>query len=179
MEPNKDAPEVLETPETTETPEGETPELTAEQIAELKAKAAKAEELENKNKQLFERAKKAEELAKVQKEPDSLSNKDLLFLAKADIHTEDVDDVLEWAKFKKVSVEEAYKHMKPQLDVRAEERRTAQATQAKGSPRGAAKVTGEDILKKAEKTGEIPETPEGIAALAEARMARRKAALSR
>jgi hypothetical protein len=173
MEPNQDGSEVLETTEkvaeeTTETPE----ELTAEQIAELKAKAAKADELEKKNKQLFERAKKAEtEKAPLQEE--GLSNRDVLYLAKADVHEDDVDEVLDWAKFKKISVAYAHKQLKATLDVRAEQRKSASASHTKGGARGTSKTTGEDLLRKAERTGEVPETAEGMNDLFLARQKRR------
>lgn len=172
MEPEiTDAPEVLETPADPEpTPEPET--LTPEAIEELKAKAAKADELEAKNKQLFERAKKAEE--KKPEPTEGLTAKDALTLAKADIHEDDIEDVLSWAKFKNIPVADALKDptMKTTLSIRAEERRSALATQT-GSGRGAQKVAGEDLLRKAELTGEVPDTAEGMNAIFEARQARR------
>lgn len=176
-EPNKDAPEVLETPETeaeaVETPEvvvEETPDERDARIAELEKKAA---ELESKNKQLYERAKKAETKPAAEPSQDGLTNKDVLFLAKADIHEDDIDEVLEWAKFKKVPVSDAYKQMKDVLDVRAEQRKTAAATQTGKSSRGTSKVSGDDLLSKAERTGEVPDTAEGMTELFKARLARR------
>lgn len=170
MENDQDVPVVLETPEepVEEQTVEETPEApqTDEEKEQLKAKVA---ELESKNKQLYERAKKQKEVAK----EDGLSNKDVLFLAKADIHQDDLDEVLDWAKFKKVPVNEAYKQLKDTLDVRAEQRKTAAATQTRGSARGASKVSGEDLLTKAERTNEVPDTDEGMAELFKARLARR------
>jgi hypothetical protein len=100
-----------------------------------------------------------------------LSTKDVLFLAKADVHEDDVNELLEWAKFKKVSVQDAYKQLKGTLDVRAEERRTASMTNTKKSARGTSEVSGENLLAKAQKTGEVPETTEGLQALFMARRA--------
>ena len=182
---NKDLQDVHETPEGDPTPQDggeETPtnegdELTPEQREELEKKAKASS-------QNYERAKKAEEELKKLKESkdeekptssDDLTNKDVIFLAKADIHEDDVDEVLEWAKFKKVSVSEAYKQMKTTLDVRAEERKTANATNTQQRTRGTSKTDGEDILQKAESTGEVPTSAKDMDKLAEARMARLKA----
>ena len=158
MEPNEtDGSEVLETTETGEETV-QTPDAEKEQLKRDKA------ELELKNKQLFERAKKAE--GKEAKD-DGLSSKDVIFLAKHDIHEEDVEEVTELASLKKISVAEAYNYLKPVLDVREEQRRTANATQVKGGQRGVTKVTDEQILSKAS-AGQLPEDDAGIAALVEA-----------
>ena len=149
--------------------------LTSEQIKALREKAAKAEELEKTNKQLFERAKKAE--ANKPKPADGLTPSDVLVLAKADVHQDDVSDLLEWAKFKKISVADALKSptMKTMLADNAEKRKTDEATNTNGGPRGGSKVSGDDLLRKAERTGEVPTTAEGMAALAKARQDRLRA----
>jgi hypothetical protein len=105
---------------------------------------------------------------------DGLSNKDVLFLAKADIHEDDLDDVIDYARLKKIPVAEAHKFMKPILAERAEERRTAAATRTGSGARGASKATGDDLLRKADQSGEVPESDDGIKALVEARLARKK-----
>lgn len=181
MENNQDAPEVLETPvepveEQTEEPqpEPEAPQISAKELEALRAKAAQADELEVKNKKLFTRAKEAETVVKKQSsKEDGLSNKDVIFLAKADIHEDDVQEVIDWSKFKKISVSDAYKQLKDTLDVRAEQRKTAAATQVKGGARGTSKVSGEDLLARAERTGDVPESDDGMAELFKARLARR------
>ena len=111
------------------------------------------------------------------KEEKGLSALDAVLIAKADVAAEDIDEVIEFANYRKLTIADALKNktLKTILDERTEERRTAQATQIKGSPRGTTKVTGEDLLKKAEETGEVPETEEGMAMLHEARMAKREA----
>lgn len=174
MEPNElDGSEVLETTEevavetTEEAPE--TVQLSKAEVEELRQKAAERDELKEKNKHLFERAKKKD--AEVNTE--GLSNKDIIFLAKADIHDEDMDTVLDWAKFKKISVQEAHKQLKPTLDLNAETRRTAMATQTRAPARGASKATGTDLLSRAERTGEVPETNEGMRELFQARFLKR------
>jgi hypothetical protein len=172
----QDGSEVLETTET-EAEAGETTETTDERdtrIAQLEKDKA---ELESKNKQLFERTKKAEGDRKAEAAPSqefALSEKDRIYLVKADIHEDDLDEVLDRAKSKGISVKDAYAQVKPLLDARTEERRTASATHTKGGARGAAKATGADFLAKAEQTGDVPETEAGMQALQEARLARKK-----
>lgn len=168
MEEPNDAPEVIEIPEEPEEVIEVVEETPEEKIARLESANA---ELDEKNKKLYARTKEAESTVKSAK--NDLSNKDLLFLAKTDLVEEDVDEVLEWSKFKKIPVAEAYKQLKPKLDVAAEQRKTAQAVQT-GSPRGTIKNTGADILKKAESTGEVPETSEGMTAMLQARLDRRR-----
>lgn len=117
------------------------------------------------------RAEKAEKEAKEEK--SDIASKDILYLAKADIHEDDLNDVLEWAKFKNISVHEAHKQLKGTLDVRAEERKTAEAANTK-STRSSSAVTGEKLLERALQN-ELPEKDEDIERLAEARInARRK-----
>lgn len=180
---NQDEPQVLETevevrevPVEDETPEEEPVELeviedddqTDEEREELQRKIA---ELEKKNRQLFERAKKQE----VKREEPALSAKDLLALQGASVSEDDLDEVIDFARYKKVSISEALKTqtLKTILAERAEERRTAQATETK-SPRGIAKQTGEDLLRKAEATGEVPLTQKGLEDLVMARLMRKK-----
>ena len=178
MEEEQDAQEVHETPEEVNsetTTEGETTpetELTAEEIAELKRQA-------DASSQNFERAKKAEaKLKKLEGErkddTEGLSQKDVLYLAKANIHEDDMDEVVEWAKFKKVSVKDAHEQLKATLEVREEQRKTAQATQVRGGQRGNSKNTGEDLLRQAETSGKLPDDEADIKRMVEARIARIK-----
>lgn len=153
-------------------------ELLDQELSTIREKATKAEKAEELATNYKKRAEKAEgELKGLPKDSqDGLSNKDVLYLAKADIHEDDLDEVLEYARFKKVPVNDAHKQYKAVLDIRAEERKTAAATAAgKGGARGASKVTGEDLLRKAEQTGEVPTDPDKMRELAEARIARKKA----
>lgn len=149
--------------------------LSPEEIEELKKKAEASS-------QNFERLKKAEADLKEAREKlktstsrpvETLSNKDILFLAKADVHEDDLDEVLEWSKFKKITVSEAHKQLKPSLDVKDEERKSANATQVRSGARGTSKVSGEDLLAKAERTGEVPDDQASMQAIFEARRAAR------
>jgi len=163
MEPNEvDVPEVLETQETAE----ETVETPVDEEKEQLRK--EKEELEKKNKQLFARLKKEGQ------EDVSLPLKDQLALSQAGVSPEDVDELIEFAKFKRISLTEALKTptMRTILAEKAEERRTASATQTKGA-RGVQKPTGEEILQHAERTGEVPDTDEGMKELFLARIHRK------
>ena len=179
--------EIKDGQEVHKTPEGDSPpspedddtsknegELTPEEIKELQKKASASS-------QNFERAKKAEdELRKLKKDPSQkekkedglvLSPKDNLALIRAEVEDEDLDEVLEYARFKKVSVNEALKLplLKARLAELKQERATAIATQTKGGNRGQTKVSAETILAKA-KQGDLPEETdeEGIAKLVDA-----------
>lgn len=138
-------------------------------IKEKAERAEKAEELANNYKI---RAEKAEREPKTTVTPDGLSSRDVLYLAKADIHTDDVDEVLEYAKKMGVSIAKAHEFYTPILDTRAKERKSAAATNTKGSARGTAKESAEDILEKAEK-GEVLESDSDMQKLFSARIARK------
>jgi len=142
---------------------------------------------EEQNKQLFNRAKKAEGFEEVdgkwvkkpeaKKEPEAepaeqpkqerLSDADLIVLAKADIHQDDIPEVLEYAKFKKIPVAEALKSsvMKASLAEKEEQRKVADATSVKTSRRGSSKTSDEQKLADLE-AGKLPEDPVELARLA-------------
>lgn len=147
--------EVLDSNNETETTENET-ELETEAVdveALLKENATlKAQKEHWRNK-----AEKSEAPVTA-KEPEAqtgLSTKDTIYIAKADIHEDDIEEVLELAQLKKVSVKEAHDFMRPILKERQEERKTAQATQVRGGTRGTSKDTHEAILAKADKGEDV------------------------
>lgn len=100
-----------------------------------------------------------------------LSSKDTIALINAKVHEDDVDEVVEYATFKKIPVTEALKSsvVKTLLTERAEQRSTAEATSTGKARGGSARVTGDTLLSKAQKTGEIPERKEDLEALIDAR----------
>lgn len=175
----KDESQVLETEttteETAEAAEEETPEQLKARIADLEAKVTKTEgekaELESKNKQLFERTKKVKEAPS----SDGISARDYLAMNEAGVTSADYDEVVRVSKILGVSIADALKDstMKTILATRAEERKTAAATHTAGGARGASKVSGEDLLSKAQRTGEVPETKEGMQELFKAQVARK------
>lgn len=143
-----------------EAPEAEPEE---ESVEELKARLAKADEVANNYKI---RAEKAEKKAKETPQPaqNGLSTKDVVYLAKADIHDDDVDEVLDYAKLKGISVGKAHEFLKPILAVRTEQRTTASAANTSSVRRGASKATGETLLENA-KAGKLPDSDDDIARL--------------
>lgn len=172
---NKDAPEVHETQEevaTETTEETSEEELTSEQIADLKKKA-------DASSQNYERAKKAEaELKALKKDGNTeqaLSAKDLLALTEHKVSSEDYDEVVEFAAFKKISLAEALKNqtLKTILSNNAEARKTAEAAYTGRGSRTVVKTSGEDLLRRAETTGEVPSDEEGMKALARARIVKK------
>lgn len=99
--------------------------------------------------------------------------KDYLALNNAKITEDDFDEVVDFAKYRKISVAEALKTqtLKTILAERSEQRQTAKATQIK-SPRGTSQGSGDELLTKASK-GQLPNDDAGIEALTAARMAKR------
>ena len=108
-------------------------------------------------------------------EDKGLSVMDGVLIAKADVHEEDVELVLKWAKLNGVTVKEALadKTLKTVLREKKEERTTAETTQTKGTGRSPAKVTGDDLLEAARK-GKVPESQEEIDKLVAAQFPQKK-----
>lgn len=161
---DEDEPE--DEPEDPDAPEDE-PDQPEETEREKKLRLDN-EELTKKNKQLFERAKKNGT------KPTELTPKDALLLAKANVHEDDLETIIEFATFKKVPVADVLKDttMQKILAGNAEERATAAASN-RGGARGTSRVSGEDLLRKAETTGEVPDTTKGMNDLFLARQARK------
>lgn len=182
MEPEiTDAPEVIETPapaeETVETPTDDAYDASDETIEQRLARIEQEkEELEKKNKRLYARLKEGEKAQTSVPSNDNLNAKDVLALTENRVSADDYDEVIRVAKILGKPIHEALKDstMKAILTTRAEERKTASATQVRGGTRAVNKTSGEDLLSKAEKTGELPETSDGFRALAEARLARKR-----
>jgi len=172
-ENNQDGSGVLETTDTAEEQKHETAdeseqESDAPQTDEEKEQLRReVEELRKKNSQLYERAKKKE----AQESPSGMSLRDVLALKDADVSADDLEDVQEYAAFKKISIAEALKSptLKTILGQKAEERKTALATATKGGAKAISKTTGEDLLRRAETTGELPSDDASLQKLIEAR----------
>lgn len=169
--PAEERPEVIA--ETPETPE----ELTSEQIAELKKKA-------DVSSQNFERAKKAEaDLREAKRLLEARSGseikppsaKEIAALAKvaAEVHEDDIEEVLDWAAFKKIPVTEAKNQLKARLQEKAEQRKSAEAANISPARRGPTKLTDDQVLERASK-GDLPESDEEISRLVSARLKTRQ-----
>lgn len=156
---------VTEVPEEVETEES--PE-------EMKERLAKLEEVaENQRK----RAEKAERLLKAKPPTDvnTLPSKDLVAIMNAKVPEEDIDEVVEYAKYRKTSISEILKDpiMKATLDLRAEERNTAIAANTTTSRRGSSRVP-DDVLLSNANHGKLPESDAEIARLMKAKVAEAK-----
>ncbi len=145
-----------------------------EDVDALKEKLTKAEELAKNQKIRAEKAEaEAKKLKVVQPQEketpkNDLSLKDIRALQ--DVHDDDVDEVIEFAKFKGISIAEAKKlpAIQSLLSTKEEFRKTAQAANTGGGRKGTSKVTGEDLLEKFNQ-GQVPEKDEDIEKLIEAR----------
>lgn len=105
------------------------------------------------------------------KQPE-LSAKDLLAISRAGIEADDLDEVLDYAKYKKISVSEALKSsvVKKTLEEKAEYRKTAEATNSGSNRRSSGKASDDTLLENARK-GQLPESEEEMRRLI---LARRK-----
>lgn len=133
------------------------------------------------------RAEKAEKEAKEFKDKlgkDSgeksdlgLSPKDYLALTEKKITSEDFDEVMNWASYRKVSVSEALKDKTLQTILRekSEQRATDEATATHGRRPATTEPQGQELLRNASK-GQLPDTDDGIVELVEAE---RKAKLAK
>lgn len=144
-------------------------ELVNSEFKSLKEKAEAAKEWETKFNDQKVRAEKAESKIKESKE-DSLSAKDILALNQSGVHAEDIDEVLDFAKYKKTSIVDALKNptLKTILSEKQAQRETALATNTRKS-QSANDKTGETLLNQAS-DGKVPTDDDGINELARARM---------
>lgn len=107
---------------------------------------------------------------KENREEGGLTPEDAIVLGKSNIHEDDVNEVIEYARFKKIKIRDAVKDptLKAILDRRVEERTTAAAANTKGGQRGTSKKSPESLLAEARR-GNMPESDEDIEALVKAR----------
>jgi len=101
------------------------------------------------------RAEKAEKKAKTGKPESSttLTTTDILALSRAQIDDSDLDEVLDYAKYKGISVKEALNStvLKATLSEKAEERNSAQAVNTGATRRGSSAISDERLLSDARK----------------------------
>jgi hypothetical protein len=155
-------------PETTEvvTPDvTTTDEVVEESVEEIKSRLAKAEELANNYKIRAEKAeKKAKEPVTTELKPEKndtgISALDTIAFINAKVtEPEDIQEVVEWAQFKKIPVAQALKSdtIKTLLREKSELRATALATNTGGARRTTSKVSDETLMQNAAK-GQLPES---------------------
>lgn len=169
-----------------EQPEALEPENTEEVVEEsgeaLKEKLQKAEELAKNQRIRAEKAERAlkqksalktEKAEEVEaKSTSGMSLKDIRALQ--DVHDDCVDQVIEYAKFKGVSIVEAKKDpvMQTFLKTKEEERRIAEATNTGGARRGTNKISDETLIKNF--NSGVPLKEDDIERLVEAQIAQKK-----
>lgn len=163
---------------TTPTEEIDTDENSEDSI-DWKAEALKQKQIANDQRGRAERLEqkfKKTEVSKVApKKQSDLSAVDIIAISKANIEAEDVEDVLDYAKYKGISIAEALKSsvIKATLSQKDELRKTAQATSTGTSRRGSASITDGQLLANAEK-GIMPESDADYDRLAELRLKRNR-----
>ncbi len=135
----------------------------------------RAEKAEKENKDLKTKLKpiQPEKETPKNESKNEYSLKDIKALS--DVHDDDVDKVVGWAKFNAISIAEAKKtpEMQGFLKNKEEERATALAANTGTVKRGTSKVSDEVLLEKLEK-GELPE--EDIEKVVKARLEKKKGA---
>lgn len=145
-------------------------EIIEQEITSLREKAEKATKSEEVANNYKTRAEKAEKELKEHKasidagtpsgvdKKTELSQKDVITLAKADIHEDDIEEVIDYAKHKGISVAEALKTdvMKITLSQKDEFRKSAEAANVKKARPGSKTPTGDELLRNLSK-GEVPE----------------------
>jgi len=107
---------------------------------------------------------------------DGLSQIDLIAIMRANVDEEDIQEIVDYAKLKNIPVSQALKTsvVKTILSEKAEERKTALATNTGKSKVSPSRASDESLLDKASK-GELPEKDEDIQRLVKARIdAKRK-----
>jgi hypothetical protein len=98
--------------------------------------------------------------------PTGLTSKDTIAIINAKVPEEDIDDVIEWATFKKISVPEALKSsvLKATLAEKAEFRKTAEASNTSTARRSTNKVTPEKLQQELSQ-GKVPTNSDDAEAL--------------
>ena len=141
-----------------------------------KIRAEKAEAEIKKAKAEVEPSKKPEEEELPKKPMETTTPKNEFSLsdirALNDVHDDDVNTVVDWAKFKKISIAEAKKTSEIQtlLREKTEERKTAEATNIKGGKRAIPQTSDKELLKKV-MTGDFPDLEDDdFGRIAEARL---------
>lgn len=163
--------ETIEVPVVPEQPVVEAP---TEDIEEVKAKLAKAEE--NYENQRI-RAEKAEREAKKPAESiykGVLTSGDLLAVTNAKVHEDDIEKVERYAKSEGLSIKDALHapELKAMLEVRAEQRQVAEATNITNVRRGSVDLSDEALIANA-RGGKIPDSDLEIERLVAAQTRRR------
>jgi len=165
-EPTEVTPEV--------TPEEETIEQVRQRLADETAKREKAEEIAENQRIRAEKAEKRPKETVPVKDPESKADgpsfKDALAISNAKVHEDDVDEVMDYAKLKGISVSKALESdiIKAVLADKSEKRKSAETANVSTVRRGPSKITDDTLLENAS-AGKLPESEEDIARLVRAK----------
>jgi hypothetical protein len=151
--------EVVEEETTEEAKEEVVEEKPKESNEAKKARLTRQLKKVNKDLGIVEDKPVAKKAPKVASDSDKLSQTDLIAIIKAEVPTEDIAEVTDYAELKGISVLEALKSsvVKTILKEKAEERNTAEATSTGASKRGSSKVSDDTLLSDYDK-GKLPES---------------------
>lgn len=134
----------------------------------------RAEKAERKNKKTFQTDDGTSKNSKDNEQEFVSSLKDIRALS--DVHDDDVETLMDLAKFKGISITEAKKdsYIMNYLRTKNEERATAQVSNTSKGKQGFSKISGQNLLNKVKQFNKSandfnwPETEEGMEALIEA-----------
>lgn len=120
----------------------------------------KAEALKQKaiNKRISDRINKPEVKPSTNKVDANVTTKDAYALMQAGVHIDDFDEIVDYAKYKKISVQDALKSsvIKTILADKLEFRKTSEVSNTGASRKGVTKVSDDVLLSRLSK-GDIPE----------------------
>ena len=161
--------------EVTEETQDDTEQESEEQEVDWKSEAEKAKELADNYKKRAEKAEAKSKTPKSTVSTGNLSAQDLLALTKANIEADDLDEVLDYAKYKDVSISEALKSsvVKATIAEKVEHRNSAAAVNTGTSRRANSAGLSDDRLVSDAEKGIMPESDADIARLARLRFLRK------
>lgn len=154
----------------------ETSDSSSEADFDWKKEALKWKGIAKKAKDKIDSLKVKPEEQEVTKQPDQLSQADVIALARSKVEDEDMQEVLDFAKFKNIPVAEALKNSTLQtiLKERDEVRESAKVARDGKSKRAATELSDEAIVEMARK-GTLPDDKYDRLAQAEMNLRKKKA----
>jgi DNA polymerase III alpha subunit len=134
----------------------ETEKTAAQKSKDLESALAQKEHFRKK----FEETQQKPEPPKEPDKEPQMSTAEIVALSKADIHADDIQEVLDYSKFKKISIAEALKRedVKAILQVRNEQRKSEEVSNTNTTRKSSPKPSDNEIITKADK-GELPDDP--------------------
>lgn len=168
---NNDSSNVEEVEEVEEVSEATDEPSDGEDSPDVSELQRQLEALKNENKTLkIQKAKAKEKVREVVKtEPrNEMPQSDLIALMKADIHEDDIQEVVDYAKFKNIPVKDALSSstIKALLSEKTEKRKSAEVSNTGATRKSTAKMTDEALVSKFSK-GEMPDSDEELTRLIE------------